>query len=121
MEWNPNKWSKRTKIIWMILVFLVAFFHSVNRAHAEETVGQHIKEAVYDVMSASIAVAGAAQSTATGNFVIGFMCVAVAGHEIGEAYYELKSAWDLYRSDDYESYLDRDISPNEANFEHGRD
>jgi len=122
MEWDYSKWKPRTKIIWMIIVGIASFIFFANRGHAEETIGEHIQEAAFDVMAATVSFAGAAQCAASGNFVTGTMLMALGGRELGEAYKEIKCAWQIYNNTyDDPNRNDRDISPAESMIEHGRD
>jgi hypothetical protein len=121
MEWNYRKWSNRKRLIGLLIIFILSIFFFASRAHAEETIGGHIKEAVIDTLTATAAIVGAAEQSMTGNFVTGAILTTLAGNEIVKAYGEIRCAWDLYRSYDDPNRNDRDISPAESMMEHGRD
>lgn len=90
-----------------------------HKAHAEETVGQHVQEAVYDVLSAAGLSIAAFEAAVVGGPVAGMIMCSLATRDAFHAYYEAKAAWDLYFDPSYSN--DRDISPNESSFDHGRD
>lgn len=121
MQWNYRKWSNRKRLIGLLIIFILSIFFFASRGHAEETIGGHLKEAVIDTMAATVCIVGAVEQSATGNFVTGAILTTLAGNEIVKAYEEVKCAWHLYRDPNSENDRDRDISPTEANWEHGRD
>jgi hypothetical protein len=48
MEWNANKWTKRTKLIALFILAIICLYYYVGKAHAEETVAEHVKEGVFE-------------------------------------------------------------------------
>ena len=86
-----------------------------RKAIAEETVGDHVKEAVYDTLSAAALTFAAAESTVTGNLIAGGILCTLATREIFSAYYEAQAAWNLYRDNDGISY-EPTYEPNQVDF-----
>lgn len=121
MNWDYRKWKPRTRVIWVFIIGIASIIFFATKGHAEETVGEHLKEAVFDTVAAAAAFTGAAQQAATGNFVNGAMLAILGGREVINAYNEYRAAWDVYHSYDGTDDYDRNISPNEAAMDHGRD
>ena len=46
MEWNYRKWTSKQRLLGLLIVAILWFIFFVSRAHAEETVGDHIKHGV---------------------------------------------------------------------------
>ncbi len=74
-------------MIGVLIVFIVFLTLFISKGHAEETVGQHIQEAVFDTLTGGLALAGAVEAAATGNFIVGAALSAVASREFGNAYF----------------------------------
>jgi len=115
-----RKWPVKYRLLALLIVFILSVFFFATKVHAEETVGDHVKEAVFDTLAGVVAVAGAAEQAVTGNLVTGAILSSLAAREFVEAYKETREAWNMYRSND-DDRNDRDISPAEAKLEHGRD
>ncbi len=121
IEWNYRKWPLKYRYLIIIIAFILSTIFFATKGHAEETISGHITEDVFDTLAATAAFIGAAEQVATGNIVTGVILATLGGKEINNAYDEFKAAWYLYREPNNENDSDRDISPTEANWEHGRD
>lgn len=142
MEWNYRKWRPAYRFIFLAIIVIVSSIIFANRLRAEETIGDHVKEAVFDTLSAGAITIAAAEAAASGNPVAGAILCSLASREVFNAYGEAKAAWELfdgkgfinevghqicesfdpwYKRNDDPNRNDRDISPAESMMEHGRD
>lgn len=90
-----------------------------HKLGAEETVGEHVQEAVYDVLSAAGMSIAAFEATALGNPATGMILCSLATREVFQAFYEARAAWNIYFDSSYSNEMD--ISPAESQIDHGRD
>ena len=119
MNWNYKTWSPRKQLIFYIIFTILAMMTICHKLGAEETVGQHVQEAFYDGLSAAGMTFAAVESTAMGNIPAAIILCGLATREVFLACHEIGVAWDIYFDPSRDN--DRDISPNEANMEHGND
>lgn len=98
MNWNYRKWTYKQRLLGLLIVAILAFFFFISRGHAEETAGDHLKEAVFDTLAASASFVAAAEQAATGNFVTGAVLTSLGVREGISAYYEYKAAYEIYYS-----------------------
>lgn len=91
-----RKWKPKTRVWWIVVIAIVSFIFFASRGHAEETIGDHIRDGVFDTLAATAAFAGAAQQAATGNFINGATLAVLGSKEAWEACGEFRAAWDLY-------------------------
>ena len=88
MNWNYRKWKAKTRIIGVLIIFIISLLLLVSKGYAEETVSGHIQEAVFDTLAGTVALAGAVEQAAIGNFVTGAALSVLASREF---YTQVKS------------------------------
>ncbi|HEV7737068.1 MAG TPA: hypothetical protein VGO47_06830 [Chlamydiales bacterium] len=119
MNWNYKTWSPRKQLVFYVILIIFFVFLFNHKVWAEETVGEHLKEAVFDTLSGAAMTIAVIESTALGNPYSGAILSVLATREFLHAYQEAVAAWNMYF--DASDNDDRNISPMEAQMEHGRD
>jgi cytochrome c oxidase assembly factor CtaG len=71
MKLNYRKWKPRTRVIIVLITIVIFFVLGIAKGHAEETVSDHVKEAVYETLVGSVAAYGAVESAVMGNLGMG--------------------------------------------------
>jgi hypothetical protein len=51
MNWNYKTWSSRKQLIFYVILIIFFTFLFNHKVWAEETAGEHLKEAVFDMLS----------------------------------------------------------------------
>ena len=116
MNWNCKKWPLRYRYLIILVTFVLGVIFFSTRGHAEETVGGHIKEGVFDTLAASAAAFGAMEFAATGNIGAGMILATLSAKEICSACDEFRCAWDLYYDRDQNHENDQMNEPNPPDF-----
>lgn len=120
-----KKWPMKYRMILIVAAFIIFFFLFINRAHADENTTDYtidfVQDSAVDALAAAVAMAGAAEQAATGNLATGLALAALSASEAGKAYLEAKKAWDSYNNNSESYGTNENISPEQSNYDHGRD